>query len=509
VIEPWVVIAVVSLAFSIPVLIASYYTVILFVSSLRYPRSLGIADLSTSNRPTVSILIASYNEKFVIGRTLDAIKDLNYPKEKLQVVVADDSSDETRALIDLKVEALESSGITALVSRRETRDGFKSGALNHAAPFLNGEYVLLLDSDSTVTPNVLSRGLAAFGLDPKIGFVSFRVGHYNRDQNLITRLFALQQDQGDTITKMGSYSLDAPYSFQGGFTLMLTRVLRLVGFWTNDSVVDDADLSCKIYCSGWKGIYLSDVKIFCEDPSTLEIWKKQAARVAQGWANCARSRWRKILQSSELSFWRRLALLIFLLGPFSGISWIVVTFVSAFALILGFNAPGNSIFSSPIYIAIVSLPVIFFFASGGYALYVQRIMTPRNLILLPLVSYTSSCMVTAISIGFLNGIRGKTGFFFRTPKSGLEHVGDNKYFRDVQLDRIAIAEAIFATLALALSILIAFQGVWFLALSLAGFGALTLKSMNLSRMLRSNRFGAQIGKSLLTVPLGNSSSQTA
>jgi len=66
-------------------------------------------------------------------------------------------------------------------------------------------------------------------------------------------------------------------------------------------------------------------------------------------------------------------------------------------------------------------------------------MTPRNLILLALLSYTSSCMVTAISIGFLNGIRGKTGFFFRPPESGLEHVGDNKYFRDVQLNRIAIA----------------------------------------------------------------------
>jgi len=260
---------------------------------------------------------------------------------------------------------------------------------------------------------------------------------------------------------------------------------------------------------GMEGIYLSDVKIFCEDPSTLEIWKKQAARVAQGWANRACSRWRKILQSSELSFWRRLALLIFLLGPFSGVSWTVVTLVSAFALILGFTAPGNSRFSSPIYIAIIGSPVIFFFASGGYALCVQRIMTPRNLILLALLSYTSSCMVTAISIGFLNGIRGKTGFFFRPPKSGLERVGDNKYFRDVQLDRIAIAEAIFVTLALVLSILIAFQGVSFLALSLAGFGALTLESMNPSLMLRSNRFGAQIGKSLLTVPLGNSSSQTA
>jgi cellulose synthase/poly-beta-1,6-N-acetylglucosamine synthase-like glycosyltransferase len=266
---------------------------------------------------------------------------------------------------------------------------------------------------------------------------------------------------------------------------MLMEVLRSVGFWTKDSIVDDADLSCKIYCSGWRGIYLSDVRILCEDPSTLEIWKKQAARVAQGWANCARSRWREILKSSELSFWRKIALLIFLLGPFSGISWIVVTFVSAFALIVGFTAPANSIFSSPIYIAIVTLPLISFFASGGYALYVQRIMTPRNLVLLPLLSYTSSCMITATSIGFLNGIRGKSGFFFRTPKMGLgnQH-GNMHYFGDLRLDRIAIAEGFLSVVAIGLSILIALQGVWFLALTLAGFGVLTLKSMNLSRIGR-------------------------
>jgi len=488
VIEPWMVVAVVSLAFSIPVLLASYYTVILFVSSLRCPRSLGLAVLSAAEFPTVSILIASYNEKFVIGRTLDAINSLNYPKEKLQVVVADDSSDETVAIIDSKVEMLESDGITALVSRRETRENFKSGALNHAAPLLTGDYVLLLDSDSTVTPTVLSRGLAAFGLDSKIGFVSLRVGHYNRDQNVITRLFALQQDQGDTITKMGSYAINAPYSFQGGFTLMSMQVLRSVGFWTNDSIVDDADLSCKVYCSGWRGIYLSDVKVFSEDPSTLEVWKKQAARVAQGWAKCARSRWREILQSSELTYWRKFALLIFLLGPFSGISWIVVTFVSALALILGYTAPVDSIFTNGIYISIVTLPVIFFFASGGYALFVQKIMTPKNLVLLPLLSYTSSCMVTAISIGFLNGIRGRPGFFFRTPKRGIENRPENRhYFGELRFEKTTFAEGLLSTTALGLSILIALQGVWFLAFSLAGFGVLTLKSMNLSRILRSRK----------------------
>ncbi len=485
-IEPWVVIAAISLAFSIPVLLSSYYAVILFVSSLRYPKLLGNLSPPSENFPLVSVLIASYNEKFVIGRTLDAIKGLDYPVGKIHVIVADDSTDDTRSVIDNKIEELNLAGIMAHVSRRNNREGFKSGALNHAAPLLRGEYVLLLDADSTVTPASLSRGLAAFRLDPRIAFVSFRVGHYNREQNLITRLFALSQDQGDTITKMGSYVLDAPYSFQGGFTLMLLAVLREVGFWTNDSIVDDADLSCKVYSAGWRGIYLSDVKVFGEDPSNLEVWKKQAARVSQGWTKCARSNWRKILGSNKLTPWKRIALLLFLLGPFSALSWIVVTFVSAIGLILGFSAPTNSIFTSPVYVTIVTLPLVAFFLSGAYALQVQKIMTAKNLLLLPLLSYTTLCMATAITFGFLQGIRGRPGFFFRTPKSGVEsNERSRQYFHDIRHDRIAIAEAVLAILAIAIGLIVLTEGVWVLSLSLAGFGVLTLKSMSLSRILGS------------------------
>jgi hypothetical protein len=291
---------------------------------------------------------------------------------------------------------------------------------------------------------------------------------------------------------MGSFTLDAPFSFQGGFTLMSLAVLREVGFWTNDSIVDDADLSCKIYSAGWRGIYLSDVKVFCEDPSNLEVWKKQVARVAQGWTKCAHSNWRKILGSNNLSLWRRIALLVFLLGPFSALSWIVVTFVSAVGLILGFSAPANSIFTSPIYLSIVTLPLVAFFLSGAYALYVQKIMTAKNLLLLPLLSYTISCMTTAICIGFLQGIRGRPGIFFRTPKSGIEsNEKSRQYFRDVRHDRIAIAEAVFATLAIGLGLIALTEGVWVLFLSLAGFGVLTLKSMNLSRILGSRFQGKE------------------
>ncbi len=99
-IEPWVIITAISLAFSAPVLLSSYYTMILFVSSLRYPRILGNLGPLGESFPLVSVLIASYNEEFVIGRTLDAVKDLDYPIGKLQVVVADDSTDDTRSVIE-------------------------------------------------------------------------------------------------------------------------------------------------------------------------------------------------------------------------------------------------------------------------------------------------------------------------------------------------------------------------------------------------------------------------
>jgi len=484
-IEPWVVVTAISLGFSIPVLLSSYYTVILFISSLRYPKSMVIVEHRPPDTPMVSVLIATFNEKFVIAKTLDAITRLNYPKGRFQIIVADDSTDETRELIDRKIDELNSLGLATFASRRETRDGFKSGALNLAAKSLEGDYVLLLDADSMVTSDVLSRGLPLFKLDPKIAFVSFRVGHYNREQNLITRLFALQLDQGDTINKMGSYSIDAPFSFQGGFTLISTAALKRVGFWTNDSIVDDADLSCKIYSAGLRGVYLSDVRIFSEDPSSLEIWKKQATRVAQGWAKCAVSNWRKIILCNNLSFWKRLAILISLLGPFSALSWIVVTFISAVALALGVTTPGNSIFSNPFYLVIVTIPAVSFFVSGAYALHVQKIMTLRNLTLLPMISYTSSGLMTSISVGFLNGIRGKHGSFFRTPKSGIEDKENSKqYFHDISFGRIAVIESIIAILAIALSTIALTKGVWFLFLSLLGFGALTLKSVNLHRLFR-------------------------
>lgn len=482
--DSWVLVACVSVAFSLPGLLFAYYNLVLFISLLRYPKSLG-QDTQLNDTPPVSILLATFNEKYVITKTLDAIKQLDYPKDKLNLIIADDSSDDTAEIIDRKVDELNSIGIQSVVSRRRERIGFKRGALQQAVPLIAGDYVLLLDADSTLAPTTLIRGLNVFKRDPKIGFVSFRVGHYNREQNLITRIFALQVDQGDTVSKMGAYVLDAPYSFQGGFVLVSAPVLRQVGYWVRDSIVEDADLSCRIYCAGYRGVYLSDVRVFSEDPTSLEVWKKQAARVAQGWAKCALANGREILECKKLPLWKRVILFSTLVGPFQGICWLIVTFLSALALILGLTAPANSIFSNPLYIGIVTVPVIAFYVSGIYALHIQKMITPHNLVVLPLLSYTSSCMTTAIIIGFLNGMRGKTGYFFRTPKYGLAPDATRQYHRDISLDRIAIAEGIVSAVSIGLGAVVLFYGVWTLALTLVAFGLLTLKSINLSRLFSS------------------------
>ncbi|TMI35214.1 glycosyltransferase, partial [Candidatus Bathyarchaeota archaeon] len=146
--ESWIYISAISLAFSIPGLLFSYYSVILFLSTFRYPRSLPEGPLP-GDPSFVSILIATFNEKFVIANTLEAIKSLDYPRDKLLVVIADDSFDETVEVIDKKLLELNSLGIQSVVSRRKGRAGFKSGALNYVVPLLKGDYVLLLDADST------------------------------------------------------------------------------------------------------------------------------------------------------------------------------------------------------------------------------------------------------------------------------------------------------------------------------------------------------------------------
>jgi cellulose synthase/poly-beta-1,6-N-acetylglucosamine synthase-like glycosyltransferase len=464
------------LVVSAPVFAYSAYSVVLLAGSLSY-KPLTSTILTQENLPKLSVLVAAYNEENVIGETLDSLIRLDYPPEKLQVVVADDSDDGTLRVIDEKASSLREKGIEVVISRRTNRAGFKAGALNLASKQVTGDAVLLLDSDSRVTSLALDRALKAL-VGGGLSFVSFRVGHYNRELNLVTRAFALFQDTIDGLQKMGATRLVLPYSLQGGFALVKTEALRSAGLWREGILAEDADLSCRLFASGSRGAYVSEAELLSEDPSTLRIWKRQAARVAHGWAQCLRLDFARIAGSKELGLSEKAGLLLVLLSPFAGLTWIIVSLLSAIAIVTGIIHPAASAFGNPLYIALVSVPVVVFYTSGLNALRVRRMLSARNLALLPVLSYMVSAMFTISAISFVRGLAGGRSEFFRTPKRGVT----GSFPEDSQPQEgaaVRVAEGGLSALAAVLSIPMFLLGQYLLGLSLLGFGIVTLKSMEL------------------------------
>jgi cellulose synthase/poly-beta-1,6-N-acetylglucosamine synthase-like glycosyltransferase len=472
----------VELFVSLPVFAYSAYSFVLLVGSLAYapqPRA------QRTEVPKVSVLLAVYNEANVVGQTLDALASLAYPPERLQLVVADDSTDDTTRVVDEKSAGLRARGVDVVVSRRADRSGFKAGALNKAFKEVNGELVLLVDADSRVTTDALTQGIETLGAGG-LSFVSFRVGHYNRDANLVTRAFALFQDTIDGLQKMGSTRLVLPYSLQGGFVLARAQALRDAGLWREGVLAEDADLSCRLFAAGLKGAYLSGAELKSEDPSSLRVWKRQAARVAHGWAQCLRLDFRGIITSRHLGVFGKAGLLLTLLSPFASLTWIFVTLLSGVAITSGVLAPAGSVFSNPLYLGAVSLPVVIFYVAGVSALRVRRMLNWRDLAVLPILSYMVSGMFTISAISFARGLAGRKAEFFRTPKRGPADVspadgqpGEGKGVR--------LTEALLSLFAVGLSVPIFLLGQYFLGLSLVGFGLVTLKSMELTSGLGSRR----------------------
>jgi hypothetical protein len=220
-----------------------------------------------------------------------------------------------------------------------------------------------------------------------------------------------------------------------------------------------------------------------EDPSTLEAWKKQVGRTSQGWWRCIAHYWATIVAAKGVSMKKKAGLLLMLMSPFSSLSWIVVTFLSTIAVVFNLIPPATSIFNSPVYVGIVAVPFAVSLASGAWALKVQGLMTWRNVALIPMLGYATGGMLVLGSIGFFYGVFDRMGFFlYRTPKSGsAKEMTKTSYFQHLRNDRNSIVEIVLGASGLVFAWFVFIHGVWFLALSMFGFGLFTLKSMNLTR----------------------------
>ena len=246
--------------------------------------------------PVVTIQLPVYNEKYVIERLIDAVVAIDYPSEKLEIQILDDSTDETSGIIFQKLEWIKRTGRDIKHIRRESRKGFKAGALAEALEQARGEYIAIFDADFIPAPDFLRKTLPYFA-DAGIGAVQTRWGHINKDYSMLTRLQAFGLDAHFSVEQSGRNAAGSFINFNGTCGIWRKSCIVDAGGWSDDTLTEDLDLSYRAQLKGWRFHYLEDVVTPGELPVVMPIIKLQQYRWNKGAAETARKMLRHVLHS--------------------------------------------------------------------------------------------------------------------------------------------------------------------------------------------------------------------
>lgn len=245
--------------------------------------------------PSVTVQLPVYNEKYVVARLIEAVCQLDYPKEQLEIQVLDDSNDETTGIIDHEIASWKESGVNIHRIARPKRKGFKAGALQYGLEQARGEFIAIFDADFLPTPDFLKKTLSQF--DQEIGMVQTRWGHINEDYSLLTRMQAFGLNAHFSVEQSGRNISGKFMNFNGTAGVWRKSCIEDAGGWQHDTLTEDLDLSYRAQLNGWKFLYLEDVTSPAELPVLVPAIKSQQYRWNKGAAETARKNLGKVLLS--------------------------------------------------------------------------------------------------------------------------------------------------------------------------------------------------------------------
>ena len=245
-------------------------------------------DLSTINlgTPSITIQLPIYNEKYVAKRLVDSVCNLDYPKEKMRIMVLDDSDDDTVDLLQNVVNGYKKQGFSIEHVRRGTRNGYKAGALKHAMISTDTELVAIFDADFIPPVWFLKRAIPHFS-KPNIGLVQCRWGHVNENYSAITQAQALSLDFHFLIEQKAKSNSHLFMNFNGTAGIWKRSCIEDAGGWHTATLVEDLDLSYRAQMKGWKCVFLPDIVVDAELPVQMNAAKRQQFRWAKGSIQCA------------------------------------------------------------------------------------------------------------------------------------------------------------------------------------------------------------------------------
>jgi cellulose synthase/poly-beta-1,6-N-acetylglucosamine synthase-like glycosyltransferase len=420
--------------------------------------------------PPATVQLPIYNERYVAERLIDAAANLDYPVDKLEIQVLDDSTDDTVELARQAAARARGRGINVQHLRRTERTGYKAGALADGLERATGEFIAIFDADFIPPPDFLRRTVPHFQRDARLAFAQTRWGHVNRDHSFLTLLQALSIDAHFVVEQFARARAGHWFNFNGTAGVWRRAALLDAGGWRADTLTEDLDISYRAFLRGWRALYLRDVEVPAELPVSFSAYRRQQHRWARGSLECALKLIPRVW-ATPAPLARKVQATLHLTGYGVHLFLFALALLYPLILLLSARYPGLlTLFGiAPLFNLTAIAPTVFFLV-GQHELGRNWL---RQLPLVLCLSVLGQGMMLNTARAAWHIFTRRAGAFERTPKVGLlRHKSDwlGQRYR-IRVDAILIWELAFAVFNLGTVALAVARQNWAVAVYAALFGA--------------------------------------
>jgi len=426
--------------------------------------------------PKVAVQLPLFNERRVVERLIDAVAALDYPADRLDLQVLDDSTDETTALAEAAVARHRARGVPIRLLHRDDRRGFKAGALAAGLRATDAELVAVFDADFVPEPDFLRRLVPHFG-DPRVGMVQARWGHLNRGHSTLTAAQAVMLDSHFLLEHVTRMERGLFFNFNGTAGLWRRRCIETAGGWSHDTLTEDLDLSYRAQMAGWTFVFDPAVESPAELPADIEALKSQQRRWTKGSIQTAR----KVLPrlwASPRPLRVKLEALVHLTSNVTYPLLLLLALLLLPVLLGTSTAPPGLVWTLQIGVLVLGVvPVTIFLAIGQHAAGITGLRLWRSV---------GAALVIGVGLSVnnaravLEGMGSRVGDWERTPKAGTQRIHAPAPYRATTrpAGRTELALAgYFAALTVFAWIAGEYRAIPFIVLLVAGFAGVGWNSL--------------------------------
>lgn len=376
-----------------------------------------IEVLKNDTFPKVTIQLPLYNELYVVERLINAVCELNYPKDKLEIQILDDSTDDSLHLTKKLISQKQKQGFDIKHITRDQNLGFKAGALQNGTSLASGEFIAIFDADFLPAKDFLEKLMPHFN-NPEIGMVQSKWEHLNSNYSLLTKVQAFGLDGHFTIEQSGRNAANLFINFNGTAGIWRKACIEDAGGWQHDTLTEDLDLSYRAQLKGWKFKYVESVGTPAELPVELNAYKSQQHRWTKGAIETAKKNLHNIWRS-EVSFKKKIFGSLHLLNSYSFLFVFIISILSIPVLIIKNYSQVNALYFQLMTFFISGFIIVSIFYTVVYFSKYKDLF--GFLKLFPFFLSFSMALSFHNSIAVLEGLFGFKSDFIRTPKFNISN----------------------------------------------------------------------------------------